>query len=101
VVRVGILLGMTATTIKVDDAVRDRLARVAHARGTTMTALLADLAQRLDEEQRWTEINNAYERYRREDPGGWQDYLAEMALWDQTAGDGLLDPREDWPEHNQ
>lgn len=66
-----------------------------------MSALLAEVSQRLDEEQRWVEVKGAYERLQREDPEGWQDYLAELAELDHLAGDGLADAREDWPEFNK
>lgn len=73
---------MATTTIRVDRAVRDRLARVAHARGMTMAALVAQLAERLEDEQRWREIEAAYERLRRDDPAGWAEYLDELAEWE-------------------
>jgi hypothetical protein len=88
------------TTIKVDRAVRDRLACIARARGMTMGALLEVESRRLEADQRWTEIESAYERLQREDPAAWQDYLGELA--EVTAG-GEPDSAaaEEWPEYNQ
>jgi predicted transcriptional regulator len=92
---------MSTTTIKVDSAVRDRLAHVAKARGTTMVALLADVADQLETEQRWVEIHTAYERFQRDDPEGWAEYTAELADWDAgTAGHDTTAAQE-WPELNQ
>ncbi|MGQ0778358.1 MAG: hypothetical protein ACT4NY_28780 [Pseudonocardiales bacterium] len=79
---IGILAGMSITTIKVDSATRARLAHLARARGTTMGELLSEVAERLETEQRWCDIEAAYERMRREDPDGWANYLGELAEWE-------------------
>jgi hypothetical protein len=89
---------MPPTTIKVDSSVRDRLAAVARARGTTMGALLEAESRRLESEQRWTDIEAAYLRLQRDDPTGWQDYLAELG--ELTAGDADATAGEEWPEYN-
>lgn len=89
---------MSTTTIKVDRTVRDRLACIARARGTTMGALLDAESRRLEAEQRWTEIETAYERIQRDDPAGWQDYLGELA--EVTAGDSDAAAASEWPEYN-
>ena len=96
---IGILDGMSTTTIKVDSAVRDRLARVARARGITMGALLDVESRRLAAEQRWAEIEAAYERLQREDPAGWADYLGELA--EVTTGEPDPAAALEWPEYNQ
>src|SRR5271166_5250588 len=92
---IGRLIGMPSTTIKVDKAVRDRLAAVAEARGMTMGALLDVESHRLEIEQRWTEIEAGCERLQREDPRGWQEYVAEL----QRLSVGEADPSssEEWP----
>lgn len=92
---------MPTTTIKVESAVRDRLAHLARARGTTMGALLAEIAERLETEQRWSDIEAAYARMRREDPDGWAEYLGELAEWE--AGTTVADSAatEEWPEYNR
>ncbi|MGH3777712.1 MAG: hypothetical protein ACRDRR_18605 [Pseudonocardiaceae bacterium] len=92
---------MSTTTIKVDSAVRDRLARLARNRGTTMGTLLSDVVERLETEQRWSDIEAAYERMQREDPDGWAEYLGELAEWEAgTAGTDTAAAQE-WPEYNQ
>ncbi|MPZ67234.1 MAG: hypothetical protein GEU83_17600 [Pseudonocardiaceae bacterium] len=90
---------MSTTTIKVDRAVRDRLACIARARGTTMGALLDVESRRLETAQRWAEIEAAYERIQRSDPAGWQEYLGELA--EVTAGEPDTTAAEEWPEYNQ
>lgn len=92
---------MPSTTIKVDVAVRQQLAEVARARGTTMTALLAAIAEQLEVEQRWAEITAAYERYRTDDPTGWDEYLQELTSWEAATGEPDIHAAEEWPELNQ
>lgn len=92
---------MSTTTIKVDTTVRDRLARVARARGTTLGALLSQCARRLEVEERWAEINAAYERLQREDPAGWAEYLNELAEWETGTTGPDPTAAEEWPEYNQ
>ncbi|WP_322768688.1 hypothetical protein [Frankia sp. Cr1] len=90
---------MPATTIKVDSAVRDRLLRVARARGVTMGALLQSLSIDLQAQQEWAEIEVAYERFQREDPAGWVEYVVELAEWEKVPGDPG-DAADEWPEFN-
>lgn len=96
----GILGSMSTTTIKVDTAVRDRLADVARARGTTMTALLYDMSLDLQAQQEWGDIEAAYERLQRDDPQGWAEYVAELAEWDAACTDPG-DAAAEWPEYNR
>lgn len=91
---------MPTTTIKVDSAVRDRLTQLARARGTTMSALLSDVAEQLETEQRWSDIEAAYQRMQHQDPDGWIEYLDELAEWEaSTATLDSAAPHE-WPEYN-
>jgi len=64
-----------------------------------MGALLDVESHRLEIEQRWTEIEAGCERLQREDPRGWQEYVAEL----QRLSVGEADPSssEEWPEHNR
>lgn len=87
------------TTIKVDSAVRDRLACVARARGTTMGSLLDAESRRLEAEQRWSEIEAAYQRMQRDDPAEWADYLGELA--EVTAGEPDTAAAQEWPEYTR
>ncbi|HEY2764794.1 MAG TPA: hypothetical protein VGJ13_12405 [Pseudonocardiaceae bacterium] len=92
---------MTTTTIKVESAVRDRLAQLARARGTTMGALLSEVVERLETEQRWSDIEAGYERMRREDPDGWAEYLSELTEWDAGTAAADRTAAEEWPEYNR
>jgi hypothetical protein len=77
---------MTATTIKVDSAVRDRLAAVARERGTTMGAVLADATEHLERETFFATARRQLDALRRDDPDGWAADRAETESW-QTATD--------------
>lgn len=59
------------------------------------------VAERLETEQRWSDIEAAYERMRREDPDGWAEYLGELTEWE--AGTVAIDSTaaEEWPEYNR
>ena len=82
----GILKGMTVTTIKVETGVRDDLARVASddLGGVTLNAALTFLLT----EHRKAAVLAAYARLEA-DPSGWKDYQSELVEWDGLAGDGL------------
>jgi hypothetical protein len=87
------------TSIKVDVAVRDRLARVAKASGVTMASLLRDVTSELEARMNWTLIEAAYQRLRLESPDEWAAYLAELDAWDSVTSDPG-NAAEDWPEFN-
>lgn len=91
---------MPMTTIKVDSLVRDRLAGIARVRGLTMGGLLLTVADRLEAEQEWTDIEDAYARLQREDPAAWREYLNELAEWDAVA-EPDASAAEEWPEYNR
>lgn len=92
---------MSVTTIKVDRAVRDRLAAVARARGTTMGALLDAESRRLEAEQRWADIESSYARLRQDDPAGWEEYLHELDAWDTGTAEVDAAAAAEWPEYNR
>lgn len=64
-----------------------------------MGALLEAESRRLEAEQRWADIEAAYERVQRTDPAGWRDYLDELA--EVTAGEPDATAGEEWPEYNR
>ena len=91
---------MSTTTIKVDSAIRDRLAHLARARGTTMGTLLSDVVERLETEHRWSDIEAAYQRMQREDPDGWAEYLGELAEWEASTAGTDTAAAQEWPGYN-
>jgi hypothetical protein len=65
-----------------------------------MLALLDELARRLEREEAMRQATESYERLAREEPEAFAEYLAEGRHWDELAGDGLPDAREEFPEYN-
>jgi hypothetical protein len=77
----GRLQGMSSTTIKVDTAVRDRLAVLARERGTTMGALLAEATDALERQMFFARAKSQLEGLRRDDPEAWRADRAESQSW--------------------
>ncbi|MBE3015183.1 hypothetical protein IL992_39365 [Microbispora sp. NEAU-D428] len=85
------------TTIRVSTLTRDKVAAIAKQEGRPMTAVIDDAVAEYEHKKFWEEMHAAVERTRREDPEGWADYVAETAVFDRAASDGL-EP-EDWSAH--
>ncbi|WP_159621732.1 DNA mismatch repair protein MutS [Ruania rhizosphaerae] len=77
---------MTATTIKVDTDLRDRLKAQAADHGTTLGQHLAALADLDDRSRRFERLRD---QIRRTPPDEWASYLDETAAWDGAVSDGL------------
>lgn len=82
-----------------DTLVRDRLASIARARGTTMGALLDAESRRLEAEQRWLAIEASCGSLQRDDPSAWREYLVELG--ELSAGEPDTTAAEEWPEYNE
>jgi hypothetical protein len=91
---------MTSTTIKVDTAVRDRLASLARERGTTMGALLTEATEALERQAFFTRAKEQLDQLRRDDPDGWKTDRAESQSWQAgTDRDSLAhDDEANWWE---
>jgi predicted transcriptional regulator len=87
---------MTSTTIKVDTSVRDRLARLARQRGTTMGDLLAEAADRLEREAFFGRAREQMEQLRAANPEEWERDRDESRTW-QTGTDRDALSLEDEP----
>lgn len=72
---------MSTTTIKVETTVRDRLALLARARGTTMGALLAEATERLEREAFFARAHEQLENLRQQKPDEWQNDHDESRSW--------------------
>ncbi len=88
------------TTIKVDVRVRDRLAALARARGTTMGALLAEATEFMERDAFFASANQQLEQLRSTDPQAWDRDREESRSWQQaTDRDALaLDDEPGWWE---
>jgi hypothetical protein len=80
---------MSATaTIQVSRETRDRLNRIAAARGISAGELVEELATRAEGLALLSEMATHYDRLKT-DAGAWEHYRAEVAAWDATTNDGL------------
>jgi hypothetical protein len=81
---------MSTTTIKVEAAVRDRLASLARDRGTTMGRMLAEVADRLERESFFVRARAQLDEFRAADPAEWERDRAESDAWQRgTDSDAL------------
>jgi hypothetical protein len=87
-----------ATTIRVDIATRDRLARIADDEFHGVS--LGEALHRLIDEHELEAAHTAYARLRSE-PAAWAEYRGELADWDAVAGDGLGSAEDEYPEYNR
>jgi hypothetical protein len=71
-------------TIRVARITRDRLARQAQARGTSLAALLADVAREQELQSIWSAEREASSL-----DAGSADVAAEDRAWEETLADGL------------
>lgn len=83
---IGILSGMTLTTIKVPRTLRDRINHDAAGRGVPAATFIAALLDEYERAQRFAAVRKAYA-----DQDADDDYAAEVVAWDATAADGLAD----------
>jgi hypothetical protein len=81
---------MGTVTVRVSTATRDLIARLAAEKGMSMTAVVAEAVDDYRRKKFFEDLNAAVERTRA-DPDAWADYQAEVAIFDQAAGDGLAD----------
>jgi hypothetical protein len=88
---------MSLTTLKIDTALRDRLASIARTDYDGDT--LAGALEKLIEEHEQQRALDAYERLR-SDPDAWSEYQEELRLTDHAASDGLGNAREEYPEYH-
>ena len=92
---------MSDTTIRLDNAVRDKLRALADEDHITLGDLLGRLADRERYQREMRRANDVMDQMRREDPGAWQEYVSELQGFETgTARDGLPAAMTDWPEYN-
>jgi hypothetical protein len=77
-----------STTVRVTPETRERLARLARARGLSTPDLIDELAKRAEEDALLARMNAHYDALR-SDPAAWEEHVRERELWDATLADGL------------
>lgn len=86
---------MSTTTIKVDSAVRDRLAVLAGERGMTMGAILAEITERLERESFFATAHRQLNGLRQNDPSEWEADRVEAEYWQKGTDQDSLSRRDD------
>ena len=87
----------TTTSMQLDSATRDQLARIAEH--DFAGASLGEALKRLVKEHQINRIVQRYEQLRA-DPAEWESYQREARLTDNAVGDGLPTAPDEYPEHN-
>ncbi|HWV35862.1 MAG TPA: hypothetical protein VNZ55_09515 [Thermomicrobiales bacterium] len=77
-----------ATVVKLKPETHAKLQEIAKTTHRPMGEVVSELVERYEREKFWQEANASMERLRA-DPVAWKAYQDELAIWDQTAGDGL------------
>jgi hypothetical protein len=83
---------MATVTIRVPQETHQRLRALAEKHGVPIGEVVDEATRQMEKAEFWAEVNASYERLYA-DPVAKAEYESEMALWEQTAADGL----EDWP----
>lgn len=78
----------TTTTLRIPTQLRDRLAEIAAARGTTMLDVVTDAVDRLRREEWWASVHRELDAMGDDDV---RSYDEETAILDHAAGDGIID----------
>jgi predicted transcriptional regulator len=86
---------MSATTIKLDSSVRDRLAVLARERGTTMGALLVEATEHLEREAFFAKATDQLRELRRADPAGWEADRLDSQQWHESTGRDTLTSQDE------
>jgi predicted transcriptional regulator len=81
---------MGTVTVRVSTTTRDRIAKLAAEKGTSMTSVIDEAIHDYENKRFFEELNAAVERTRA-DPKAWAEYQAEVAIFDNAAADGLKD----------
>lgn len=84
--------------MQLDSHLRDELAEIAEKDFGGVP--LGEAVKRLVQEHKIGRILRRYEELRA-DPEEWASYQGELIAWDRTAGDGLPDARDEYPEYNR
>ena len=74
------------TTLRVPVELRDEIARLAAARGSTMLDIVIDAVDRLSQDQWWDNVHDAIEAMTADEA---EDYRAETDQLDSATADGL------------
>lgn len=74
--------------VRVPQTTHGKLQELAKTEERSMGEIVTELVEKYEQERFWEEANASLERLRA-DPVAWQDYMDEVALWDNLSNDGL------------
>jgi predicted transcriptional regulator len=74
------------TTLRVPVQLRDEIARLAEARGSTMLDIVTDAVHRLSRDQWWDNVHDAIDAMDADEIGSYRDETDQL---DGAAADGL------------
>ena len=79
---------MPGTTVRVSEAVHDRLHKLAAEKRMTMSAVLDSALAEYERKLFWAKTAAEFQSLRN-DPKAWKAELEEREAWDSTLADGL------------
>lgn len=74
------------TTLRVPVQLRDEIARLAEARGSTMLDIVTDAVHRLSRDQWWDSVHDAIDAMAADELGSYRDETNQL---DSASADGL------------
>lgn len=74
------------TTLRVPVQLRDEIARLAEARGSTMLDIVTDAVHRLSRDQWWDSVHDAIDAMTADELGSYRDETNQL---DSASADGL------------
>lgn len=77
-------------TVRVEPRLHATLQSLSTEERRPIGQVIEDAVDRYQREKFWTAMHEGFARLRA-DPEAWEEYQAEVALWDSTSEDGLVD----------
>ena len=78
---------MAGTTVRISEAVHDRLHRLAAERQASMSAVIESALAEYERKLFWSKTASEFQALRN-DPKAWKAELEERDAWDDTLSDG-------------
>src|SRR5713101_273967 len=90
---------MSGATVRISDASRDILRKLAAQEGESMQSVLEKAIETYRRQRFLKEVNKSYSVLR-QNHEAWTSMEKELAEWDNTLGDGL-ESDEEWAENGK
>ena len=76
-------------TVRINPAAHTTLTEIARDQHLSLTDALTEAVEAYKRQIFFARMREDYEALKRDDPEGWAEEQAEVALWDTTSADGL------------